>query len=164
MIAKDNPILEGENEELVAEGKETYRLRFDRNIQLFDGLVIDDKTVPEEYYDVKSGSTIIEIKPSFLSNLALGEHELSAYFLAEDEPLSTAFTITSAKKEEKSEKKEADKKPTEEKSADIPDTGAFSKDGSFANSTATLVMITIAVAISAISLAIWAHKTQRFKP
>lgn len=162
----DNPILEGEDETLTVGESTPYRVRFDRNIQLFDGFTIDGKEVPETYYEVKSGSTIIEIKPEFLDTLSPGKHEISANFLAEDAPLVANFTMVKADKDVEPEKENKpenkDEKTTEDKTANNPGTGLYSKDSSFASSS-TLITVTIIVAVSTIALAIWSIKTKRFK-
>lgn len=92
-VAEHIDILEGADQEMNAKEIKDLVIRYDRDITLFDGLKIDGKDVPEESYTLASGSTIVTIKASYIENLAVGDHKVSAYFAGEGRPIETNFTI-----------------------------------------------------------------------
>lgn len=49
-------------------------------IEKFVGIKVDGKTVDAVYYTVKSGSTIITLKPSYLNALSVGKHTLTVIY------------------------------------------------------------------------------------
>lgn len=66
----------------------------------FQGIKIDDKEVADTNYDKTAGSVIIDLKPSYLETLSVGNHTITAVFT--DEMTATAkFSITEKKEEEK---------------------------------------------------------------
>lgn len=58
---------------------------------LFVGIQVDDVDVSAENYDAKSGSLILNLKPSYLSTLSAGEHTLKILF--KDGTISIKFEV-----------------------------------------------------------------------
>ena len=54
-----------------------YTIRADGPYEEFMGVVIDDEVVDEENYTVKSGSTIVTLKASYLETLSVGKHDVA---------------------------------------------------------------------------------------
>lgn len=55
--------------------------RFQAEPKELQTVMVDGKTLESRHYIVKAGSTIIELKASYLNTLSLGQHTLSATFL-----------------------------------------------------------------------------------
>lgn len=162
LTAKDNPILEGTNKEFDFNKKEeNYIIRYDRDVQLFNMITIDDKDVPEESYTVKSGSTIIEIDADYLKNLSNGEHTLNAYFLAEDEPISTRFTFK-AKAADNSGEGVSEKE--KQKSPNTPPTGIFTgEDDPASVMVIALIALPLALTVGYVAKNIKKRSSQRVR-
>lgn len=58
---------------------------------LFVGIQVDDVDVSADNYDAKSGSLILNLKPSYLSTLSAGEHTLKILF--KDGTISIKFEV-----------------------------------------------------------------------
>lgn len=88
-------IIEGANQ--IYKGKGNLIIKSNGDIKKFVKLEIDDKDVSKDYYSLKSGSTIIELKETFLANLNKGKHEIT--FVYEDGKVSTKFEIVNDTKD-----------------------------------------------------------------
>lgn len=81
---------------------------------------IDGKTLDKSSYDVKSGSTIITLKPDYLKTLDAGKHTISAVYT--DGSATTNFTVVQ-------HEDIADDEEAEDDDDDIiPDDDAFDED------------------------------------
>ena len=60
----------------------------------FTGIQVDGKPVDKNKYEAKPGSVIIDLKPTYLETLSVGEHTLNVVF--EDGNAETTFTIIGA--------------------------------------------------------------------
>ena len=67
----------------------------EKTYRKFTGIQVDGKTVDKNDYEAKEGSVIIDLKPTYLETLSVGEHTLNVAF--EDGNVETTFTIVSAK-------------------------------------------------------------------
>ncbi len=90
-VEKD--ILEGENQEMNIKDIKDLVIRYNRSYVAFNGVAFDGKMLTEENFTVESGSTIVTIKADFLKTQKAGEHTVSAYFIGDDKPIETTFTI-----------------------------------------------------------------------
>lgn len=82
-------IIEGANQTYKGNGNLTIKSNGD--IKKFVKLEIDNKDVSKEYYTMKSGSTIIELKETFVAKLDEGKHEIT--FVYSDGEVSTTFEV-----------------------------------------------------------------------
>lgn len=57
----------------------------------FEGVQIDGKDLPEKYYTVKEGSTVVTLKSAFLQKLDTGKHTITVLFA--DGEASGTFTV-----------------------------------------------------------------------
>ena len=80
------------------EDRNSYlQLRINRSVldekisEHFTGIEIDDKPVSAEFYFLKMGSLIVQIKPVFLKQLSLGQHTVSVVF--DDGRVDTYFNV-----------------------------------------------------------------------
>lgn len=69
-------MLEGEGQEIIAGESKELSFRSDADISTFVRAEIDGTTIPAEQYTVKSGSTIVTLKPSYVATLGAGTHTL----------------------------------------------------------------------------------------
>ena len=60
----------------------------------FTGIQVDGKPVDKNKYEAKQGSVIINLKPTYLETLSIGEHKLKVVF--DDGNAETSFTIIGA--------------------------------------------------------------------
>ena len=67
----------------------------EKTFNKFTGIQVDGKPVDKNKYEAKPGSVIINLKPTYLETLSVGEHKLNVVF--EDGNVETTFTIVSAK-------------------------------------------------------------------
>ena len=67
----------------------------EKTYRKFTGIQVDGKTVDKNDYEAKEGSVIIDLKPTYLETLSVGEHTLNDVF--EDGNVETTFTIVTAK-------------------------------------------------------------------
>lgn len=63
----------------------------DGDFDSFQSVKIDGKNLPEKYYTVKSGSTVVTLKSAFLQKLGTGKHTITILF--EDGEASGTFKI-----------------------------------------------------------------------
>lgn len=66
----------------------------------FTGILVDGKAVDAANYTAKSGSVIVELKPSYLNTLSIGKHTLAAQFDDGKDALAS-FTIQAKASENK---------------------------------------------------------------
>ena len=68
----------------------------DKNIRShFRKVKVDDKVMDPEYYNLKDGSLVVELKPNLLNKLAAGQHKLTVVF--DDGEADATFYITKNK-------------------------------------------------------------------
>ena len=67
----------------------------EKTYRKFTGIQVDGKTIDKNDYEAKEGSVIIDLKPTYLETLSVGEHTLNVVF--EDGNVETTFIIVSAK-------------------------------------------------------------------
>ena len=66
----------------------------EKTFNKFTGIQVDGKPVDKNKYEAKPGSVIINLKPTFLETLSVGEHKLNVVF--EDGNVETTFSIIQA--------------------------------------------------------------------
>ena len=66
----------------------------EKTYRKFTGIQVDGKTVDKNDYEAKEGSVIIDLKPTYLETLSVGEHTLNVVF--EDGNVETTFSIIQA--------------------------------------------------------------------
>ncbi len=88
----DDPrIIEGENQEWVIDSDKNARFVSNADFDEFMEVLVDDRTLDPKHYIVSEGSTVVELKVSYLKTLALGEHTLS--IISRSGRADTVFTI-----------------------------------------------------------------------
>lgn len=85
----------------------------------FTGILVDGSNVDASRYDAMAGSVIISLKSSYLEELAVGEHRITALFEDGNDP-DAGFTILAAKDEDDQEEgtDPEDTKPEDDKPGD----------------------------------------------
>ena len=78
MVAYD--IVDGEGDLWTEGGDGTLTFTANGSFNKFVGIEVDGKTVDPKHYDVKSGSTIITLKASYLETLSVGEHTITVIY------------------------------------------------------------------------------------
>ena len=63
----------------------------EKTFNKFTGIQVDGKPVDKKDYEAKAGSVIINLKPTYLETLSIGEHKLKVVF--DDGNAETSFTI-----------------------------------------------------------------------
>lgn len=91
VIAKLPKLLNGANAEWSKGKKEGLTFSVDANISDFIGVKVDQKELDPSMYEVRSGSTIITLKPYYLESLSSGKHEIRMEF--KSGTIQTYFTI-----------------------------------------------------------------------
>ncbi|MDM8203318.1 Ig-like domain-containing protein [Faecalicoccus acidiformans] len=91
IIAKLPKLLNGANAEWSKGKKEGLTFSVDANISDFIGVKVDQQELDPSMYEVRSGSTIITLKPSYLESLSSGKHEIRMEF--KSGTIQTYFTI-----------------------------------------------------------------------
>ena len=91
VIAKLPKLLSGANAEWSKGKKEGLTFSVDANISDFIGVKVDQKELDPSMYEVRSGSTIITLKSSYLESLSSGKHEIRMEF--KSGTIQTYFTI-----------------------------------------------------------------------
>lgn len=86
-------ILDGANQEV--KSGSNLMVRASGDISLFVKLLIDDKEVARDNYELTEGSTIITLNSSFLANLSSGKHTMT--FVYKNGEVKTSFTINNEK-------------------------------------------------------------------
>lgn len=84
-------IIEGTESSYVLQSGNSLTIRGDGEFSKFAGIKVDGVQIGKDNYDVKSGSTIVTLKSSYLNTLADGTHNLE--MLWTDGSASTTFTI-----------------------------------------------------------------------
>ena len=93
IIAKLPKLISGANQEWTKGSKEGLTFKIDTDIKEFKKVLVDGKELKDTDYDIKSGSTILTLKPSFLYTLSAGKHKIrfefntgsvEAYFTVKD--------------------------------------------------------------------------------
>lgn len=98
IIAKLPKFVSGANQEWTKRSKEGLTFKIDTDIKEFKKVLVDGKELKDTDYDIKSGSTILTLKPSFLDTLSAGKHKIrfefntgsvEAYFTVKDKENSS---------------------------------------------------------------------------
>lgn len=84
-------IIEGSESSYVLQSGNSLTIRVDAEFSKFAGIKVDGVQIGKDNYDVKSGSTIVTLKSSYLNTLTAGTHNLE--MLWTDGSVSTTFTI-----------------------------------------------------------------------
>lgn len=93
IIAKLPKLISGANQEWTKGSKVGLTFKIDTDIKEFKKVLVDGKELKDTDYDIKSGSTILTLKPSFLDTLSAGKHKIrfefntgsvEAYFTVKD--------------------------------------------------------------------------------
>lgn len=98
IIAKLPKFVSGANQEWRKGSKDGLTFKIDTDIKEFKKVLVDGKELKDTDYDIKSGSTILTLKPSFLDTLSAGKHKIrfefntgsvEAYFTVKDKENSS---------------------------------------------------------------------------
>ena len=98
IIAKLPKFVSGANQEWTKGSKDGLTFKIDTDIKEFKKVLVDGKELKDTDYDIKSGSTILTLKPSFLDALSAGKHKIrfefntgsvEAYFTVKDKENSS---------------------------------------------------------------------------
>lgn len=98
IIAKLPKFVSGANQEWTKGSKDGLTFKIDTDIKEFKKVLVDGKELKDTDYDIKSGSTILTLKPSFLDPLSAGKHKIrfefntgsvEAYFTVKDKENSS---------------------------------------------------------------------------
>jgi hypothetical protein len=86
-------LTEGANQTVITDDEENDNLTFKTNghLEKFIKVQVDDQDLEKNDYDVKSGSTIVTLKDSFLKTLSAGTHTLKMLYI--DNEIETTFQI-----------------------------------------------------------------------
>ena len=80
IIAKLPKFVSGANQEWTKGSKVGLTFKVDTDINEFKKVLVDGKELKDTNYDIKSGSTILTLKPSFLDTLSAGKHKIRFEF------------------------------------------------------------------------------------
>ena len=80
IIAKLPKLISGANQEWTKRSKEGLTFKVDTDINEFKKVLVDGKELKDTNYDIKSGSTILTLKSSFLDTLSAGKHQICLEF------------------------------------------------------------------------------------
>ena len=89
-------ITDGKGQTMVVEAAKDLTFRSSAPIRYFQKVLVDDKEVDAENYELTEGSTIVTLKASFLNTLGVGEHRLSV--VSSTGTAETTFTVAEAAK------------------------------------------------------------------
>ena len=98
IIAKLPKFVSGANQEWTKGSKDGLTFKIDTDIKEFKKVLVDGKELKDTDYNIKSGSTILTLKPSFLDTLSAGKHKIrfefntgsvEAYFTVKDKENSS---------------------------------------------------------------------------
>ena len=98
ILAKLPKLLEGADQVWTKGSKDGLTFKIDTDIKEFKKVLVDGKELKDTDYDIKSGSTILTLKPSFLDTLSAGKHKIrfefntgsvEAYFTVKDKENSS---------------------------------------------------------------------------
>ncbi len=95
IIAKLPKLLEGADQVWTKGSKIGLTFVIDSDINAFERVLVDGKELDPSNYEVKSGSTIVTLKPSYLETLSKGTHQLS--IITDAGSVDTAFAINENK-------------------------------------------------------------------
>ena len=84
-------ITEGAGSSYVLQSGNSLTIRGNGEFSKFTGIKVDGVLIGKENYDVKSGSTVVTLKSSYLNTLSTGTHNLE--ILWTDGSANTTFTI-----------------------------------------------------------------------
>ncbi|MBM6678264.1 LPXTG cell wall anchor domain-containing protein [Faecalicoccus pleomorphus] len=80
IIAKLPQLISGANQEWTKGSKDGLTFKVDTDINEFKKVLVDGKELKDTNYDIKSGSTILTLKSSFLDTLSAGKHQICLEF------------------------------------------------------------------------------------
>ena len=80
IIAKLPKLISGANQEWTKGSKDGLTFKVDTDINEFKKVLVDGKELKDTDYDIKSGSTILTLKSSFLDTLSAGKHQICLEF------------------------------------------------------------------------------------
>lgn len=89
-------ITDGKGQTMVVEAAKDLTFRSNAPLRFFQKVLVDDKEVAAENYELTEGSTIVTLKASFLNTLGVGEHKLSV--VSSTGTAETTFTVAEAAK------------------------------------------------------------------
>ena len=89
-------ITDGKGQTMVVEAAKDLTFRSSAPLEFFQKVLVDDKEVAAENYELTEGSTIVTLKASFLNTLGVGEHKLSV--VSSTGTAETTFTVAEAAK------------------------------------------------------------------
>lgn len=89
-------ITDGKGQTMVVEAAKDLTFRSSAPLEFFQKVLVDDKEVAAENYELTKGSTIVTLKASFLNTLGVGEHKLSV--VSSTGTAETTFTVAKAAK------------------------------------------------------------------
>ena len=81
---------------MVVEAAKDLTFRSSAPLEFFQKVLVDDKEVAAENYELTKGSTIVTLKASFLNTLGVGAHKLSV--VSSTGTAETTFTVAEAAK------------------------------------------------------------------
>lgn len=123
-------ILEGANQEMKVEEIKDLVIRYNRDIDLFEKIMVDGKEVPTGSYTLKSGSTIVTIKSDYLKKLDAGEHTVAAKFEGEEKTVDTGLKLVKKEVPASIPDTSAAEEKKEENSTKSPNSGFYTEDTS----------------------------------
>ncbi len=89
-------ITDGKGQTMVVEAAKDLTFRSSAPLEFFQKVLVDDKEVAAENYELTKGSTIVTLKASFLNTLCVGEHKLSV--VSSTGTAETTFTVAETAK------------------------------------------------------------------
>lgn len=89
-------ITDGKGQTMVVEAAKDLTFRSSAPLEFFQKVLVDDKEVAAENYELTKGSTIVTLKASFLNTLGVGEHKPSV--VSSTGTAETTFTVAEAAK------------------------------------------------------------------
>lgn len=89
-------IIDGKGQAITVDTAKNLSFRSNAPIRYFQKVLVDDKEVAAENYELTEGSTIVTLKASFLNTLGVGEHKLSV--VSATGTAETTFTVAEAAK------------------------------------------------------------------
>ena len=89
-------ITDGKGQTMVVDAAKDLNFRSSAPLKYFQKVLVDDKEVAAENYELTEGSTIVTLKTSFLKTLGVGEHKLSV--VSTTGTAETTFTVAEAAK------------------------------------------------------------------
>ncbi len=144
-----NKITKGENSKWEQGSSKSLTFTSNAKYEDFESVYVDAKEIGKDCYTVKSGSTIVELKPEFISTLSNGKHSISIN--SKTGSASTSFEVVNDTSSNKSDNTfDDDSKQNDKISEDESKSGnKYLKTGE--NSTAYVIVLSF-IAISALSI------------